>query len=189
MKRLILKSAFKSSVWKNGLGTTKEIQIYPPGADFKNDDFQWRVSMALVNSDNSFSQFKGFDRHLMVLSGDGFKLNSYTIKSFDIYSFKGEDPIFCSLISGPVEDLGVIYDRNLYRCSMVVHSLKSSQEIAFETGVHFVKVLSDGITIDNAPIDKENILKIEGPESINIVSDSSAKQIVVISIFKNLTSL
>jgi environmental stress-induced protein Ves len=170
------------------MGTTKEIAIHPPGAKFSDGDFHWRLSNAQVNADNSFSLFKGYDRHLMVLSGNGMKLNSYTVKSFDVYSFQGEEPVFCSLINGPVEDLGIIFDRKRYHCEMAVRTVDKSQVITFPEGVHFIKSLTDAITIDGNNLRVDDVLKIEGSESVEIYASDLPRQIAVISILRNLTN-
>ena len=49
--------------WKNGGGETAEIAVSPPGAAL--DDFDWRLSMARVETDGPFSAFPGIDRTLV----------------------------------------------------------------------------------------------------------------------------
>lgn len=53
--------------WKNGGGTTREIAVFPPGADM--DTFLWRLSMARVEQAGPFSAFAGIDRVLTVVQG------------------------------------------------------------------------------------------------------------------------
>jgi environmental stress-induced protein Ves len=53
--------------WKNGGGVTREVAIWPPGADLAN--FDWRISMATIDAQGPFSPFPGVDRMLTVLSG------------------------------------------------------------------------------------------------------------------------
>ena len=45
MQRLDL-AATPPTPWKNGLGQTRELACWPPGAGL--DDFEWRVSVATV---------------------------------------------------------------------------------------------------------------------------------------------
>jgi environmental stress-induced protein Ves len=54
-------SNFKQMTWKNGLGTTSEIAIYPPASDFRKEKFVWRLSVSDVKDSCSFSVFPGFD--------------------------------------------------------------------------------------------------------------------------------
>lgn len=53
--------------WKNGGGETAEILVSPPGSGF--DDFDWRISTAVVASDGPFSTFSGIDRVLTIVDG------------------------------------------------------------------------------------------------------------------------
>ncbi|MGH7024146.1 MAG: HutD/Ves family protein [Caulobacteraceae bacterium] len=53
--------------WKNGGGLTWEIAAAPPGADLAN--FDWRLSLAMVEAGGPFSAFPGVDRVMLVLDG------------------------------------------------------------------------------------------------------------------------
>lgn len=53
--------------WKNGGGETAEIVASPAGAGF--EDFDWRISTAVVAASGPFSTFPGVDRVLCVLEG------------------------------------------------------------------------------------------------------------------------
>ena len=59
--------------WKNGGGETAEIAVSPPGAAL--DAFDWRLSMAKVETDGPFSAFPGIDRTLAILEGEGIRLS------------------------------------------------------------------------------------------------------------------
>ncbi|CAO3648914.1 unnamed protein product [Cunninghamella echinulata] len=54
--------------WKNGLGTTKQIAIYPPDKDFKKDTFFWRLSIHSIQEKHcQFSFFPGYKRTTVIL--------------------------------------------------------------------------------------------------------------------------
>ncbi|MFU0506915.1 HutD/Ves family protein [Pseudaminobacter sp. NGMCC 1.201702] len=59
--------------WKNGGGETAEIAVSPLGADFEN--FDWRISTAVVAASGPFSAFSGVDRVLTVLEGGAMVLS------------------------------------------------------------------------------------------------------------------
>lgn len=59
----------RTTRWKNGGGSTTEIAIEPANASL--EDFDWRISMAVVASDGPFSSFPGIDRTLTVIQGNG----------------------------------------------------------------------------------------------------------------------
>ncbi|KAI8083211.1 uncharacterized protein B0P05DRAFT_467894 [Gilbertella persicaria] len=60
---------YKSQNWKNGLGITDEIAIYPPDKNFVKDEFFWRFSTNLMQANCSFSVFPGYDCTTVLLPG------------------------------------------------------------------------------------------------------------------------
>ena len=58
--------------WRNDGGWTREIVRAPEG----EADYDWRLSVAEVESAGPFSHFGGCDRILMLLSGEGMALHS-----------------------------------------------------------------------------------------------------------------
>jgi environmental stress-induced protein Ves len=101
--------------WKNGGGVTTEIAVSPAGAAL--DDFDWRVSMARVESDGPFSGFDGVDRTLAVLEGEGIILDvagrpaATVTKASAPLSFPADVPTQAVLIAGPITDLNVMTRR------------------------------------------------------------------------------
>jgi environmental stress-induced protein Ves len=57
----LCRSDYTFQTWKNGLGRTEEIAIYPPEKDFTKDDFFWRFSINRMHADCNFSVFPGYD--------------------------------------------------------------------------------------------------------------------------------
>ena len=53
--------------WRNGGGLTREIAVFPFGADGEN--FLWRASIATIAEAGPFSAWPGIDRMLLVLEG------------------------------------------------------------------------------------------------------------------------
>ncbi|WP_332694812.1 HutD/Ves family protein [Bosea sp. (in: a-proteobacteria)] len=98
--------------WKNGGGSTTEIAVHPEGASL--DEFDWRVSMARVESDGPFSLFSGIDRTLSVLSGNGIALafgsgSTVTLRrGSPPHAFAGDAAVVGQLIDGPITDLNVM---------------------------------------------------------------------------------
>lgn len=74
--QIIRYEEYESSLLKNGDGSTKQLLISPKDADPSNFDF--RISIATISSDDPFSQFYSVDRHLCILEGEGVRL---TIKA------------------------------------------------------------------------------------------------------------
>lgn len=61
---------YRRMPWANGRGMTVEIMR----VDTPDGGLLWRLSMASVVEDGSFSIFPGIERNLTVLSGPGFRL-------------------------------------------------------------------------------------------------------------------
>src|SRR5690242_2263309 len=66
---------YRTMKWKNGKGSTAEIAIFPPEAQFSEDPFFWRLSSARVTEGGPFSDFPGYHRYLTLLKGEGLKLH------------------------------------------------------------------------------------------------------------------
>jgi hypothetical protein len=101
--------------WKNGGGSTTEIAIEPPGAQFH--DFDWRISLATITQDGPFSLFAGVDRTLALVEGPGLTLDIEGSSRFvlgeedTIIEFPGESAINATLNGGPTIDFNVMSRR------------------------------------------------------------------------------
>ena len=60
--------------WKNGGGWTTELAAFPESGADAAAPFDWRVSIAEIESDGAFSPFPGCDRHIALLEGVGMEL-------------------------------------------------------------------------------------------------------------------
>jgi environmental stress-induced protein Ves len=114
--RVLPRSAYRRSTWKNGLGHTDEIAIFPEGSDLRRGDFLWRLSSARIEQASPFSTFPQHDRVLVVLRGAGLRLThtfvegeeeSVELPAFEAYEFPGDVPSRCELIEGGVTDFSV----------------------------------------------------------------------------------
>lgn len=108
--------------WKNGLGFTYEIARSPIDQAI---DFDWRISMADVETDSEFSFFVGKQRIISVLTGMGMLLRlkqhhcleqkEVNVKCRTQFAFDGEQPVSCELLNGPIRDLNLIYVKDQVR--------------------------------------------------------------------------
>jgi environmental stress-induced protein Ves len=121
--RIIRAADCRRMPWKNGGGETVEIAIAPEGAGI--DDFDWRLSMARVETDGPFSLFAGVDRTLAVLEGEGIFLNVDGHNPFELtrstapLSFAADAPTRAALIAGQITDLNMMTRRG-----RVIHSMR-----------------------------------------------------------------
>ena len=84
---------FKINNWSGG--TSAQLFIYPPTAEYLQRNFIFRLSTAIVNIEKSeFTSLPGVSRHLMVLEGETVLTHenhhSKKLGKFDIDEFEGD---------------------------------------------------------------------------------------------------
>ena len=148
--------------WKNGGGVTREVAVFPPGADM--DAFEWRISLAEIEADGAFSSFAGVDRVLTVIQGAGLFLTvDDRLLAMDAASppldFPGEAQVTARLTDGPISDLNLMVRRGAWRARTRRLTLTGAGEVAARARVTLVLVLDPlrivrpGGVIDLAPLD------------------------------------
>lgn len=104
--------------WKNGAGTTRQILIHP--ADATLDNFAFRVSAADVNTLGPFSDYRGIQRSLAVLTGTGLTLamadghSMSFIPKCTVVDFEGGQAPVTTACPEPVLDIGVMSRTGIY---------------------------------------------------------------------------
>ena len=111
--------------WKNGGGSTREVACWPQGAGL--DDFDWRVSIASVAASGPFSVFAGVDRTIMLLAGEGLRLQApgfdHLLDTPNVpFAFSGDVALHCTLLGGESTDLNVMGRRTRGRAGLRVVS-------------------------------------------------------------------
>ncbi|WP_084612734.1 HutD family protein [Pseudogulbenkiania sp. MAI-1] len=113
---LIRGAALQARPWKNGGGVTREIAAGPDDAGL--DDFAWRVSLADVAQAGPFSRFPGVDRTLVLLAGDGMRLEQDDGTVYALCQplaravFAGEAAIEATLPGGATRDFNLMLRRD-----------------------------------------------------------------------------
>jgi environmental stress-induced protein Ves len=141
--QVISQSDYKVMPWKNGGGTTTEICASPPGVG----NFDWRVSIATVATNGPFSLFKGFERHIMMLEGNGMRLDMPGLKSFDLqpfepFSFSGDIQVHGSLVDGAVRDFNLMVRREFGTGKLQGHTCLEPYRLVASRGQLLVHVLN-----------------------------------------------
>ena len=132
--RILRRGDYREMPWKNGGGTTTEIAVSPPGTTI--DGFDWRISMASIQSDGGFSQFPEVDRTLSILQGNGIYLSVtgsaevHLGPASEPFHFPADAPAYARLIDEPAIDLNVMTRRT--RFSHRVSRLISSTPVTWE---------------------------------------------------------
>ena len=128
---------YRSQGWKNGGGVTLELAMEPreePPVPPEREpvpglDFLWRLSIAQVERSGPFSDFAGYERTLMLLSGEGMELDFAEAPTIRIdkpeqpFAFDGAWKTTCRLIGGPVTDMNLMVDRQRARGAVRVVEL------------------------------------------------------------------
>lgn len=134
--------------WKNSRGATTEIIASPPGMQ----TFDWRVSIATVNEDGPFSQFSGYDRNIMVLSGNGMSLEINGDRQVDLptsqpFAFSGDATTTARLIDGPVIDFNLMVRRGYGAGSLRIENIDKPIELGNDHSFFLAYAHSTGDSI------------------------------------------
>ncbi len=138
--------------WKNGGGETSEIAVSPPDAAL--DAFDWRLSMAKVETDGPFSAFPSVDRTLAILEGEGIRLSvggepAVTLTNISApHAFAADAQASATLVNGPIRDLNMMSRRNRLAHSVTRLSGDAVDELRF-SGLAMLVFCAEGrIKID-----------------------------------------
>jgi uncharacterized protein len=138
---LIPANEYRRERWKNGLGWTREILRWPEEAAA----WDWRVSIAEVDKPGPFSRFEGCDRELVLLAGEGMRLNFADDQTtVDLlpphgrHRFSGERDLSADLISGPTQDFNLIWRRDRIDATLLHRPLVGAMVFFSEPGVRWI---------------------------------------------------
>jgi len=148
--RHVPKSSYRSMPWRNGGGTTLELLCEPCDSAQHGDRFLYRVSIADVRTDGPFSRFDGYDRHIMLVAGEGMTLTGgpngpMELRTlFQPASFSGDWDIEGTLRAGPVRDFNFMVDRARASSRLEVRDLTAREPFVIEAGTRCIVHLIEG---------------------------------------------
>lgn len=108
--RHVRRSEYLEMPWRNGGGVTFEIAREP----HTGDEFDWRLSLALIERGGPFSSFDGYRRAIALVSGSGCVLHGIEAQPValrqpgEIALFSGGAAVTCDLIAGTSCDLNLM---------------------------------------------------------------------------------
>ncbi len=141
--KIIPSEEFKTVPWKNGKGITKELYVKQ---EKERGDFIFRLSIAGVTENGPFSDFSGYNRVLMMLEGNGIRLehSDGSINEINSYSdmaiFSGDLKTEAVLKEGPIKDFNVFTLKEV--CSSEVIAVNG--EVVFSEGAGELFILCCG---------------------------------------------
>jgi environmental stress-induced protein Ves len=143
--RVLRPADYKRMPWKNGGGITTELAVYPSNS---NQAYDWRISIADIESNGPFSTFEGYDRCIALLEGIGMELRFddgepiRLERRLQFVKFAGEQRTEGVLVSGKVRDFNVIYKRAMVNAD-VLHRPLVGPMVFFRDVTWFI-YLADG---------------------------------------------
>jgi uncharacterized protein len=170
---VIPRASFAALHWKNGGGMTYEAIRVPP----KGDPFSWRVSLAKIDSSGPFSDFRGYDRHMVLLQGRGIALkfddgaHRELRKVGDWLQFDGGIPVHCTLLDGPCMDLNLMVSKSTRAQARLELLSRNLQVEAGHGQITLIFSLEDALSID---ADDGETVRLE-PWDLALLSQGSAR--------------
>ena len=134
MLTILSPETFKTIPWKNGLGHTTELAINSGG---NLDDFDWRLSIASVVNDGDFSNFPGYQRHLVLIEGEGLILDHHNgdvnelANLLDVAHFDGGSKTCSRLVNGAIKDFNIMANKQSFTAEVNCHVEQHSADISF----------------------------------------------------------
>ena len=166
MITLLDPAGYRRTPWKNGGGIS---------VDIAERDDAWRFGRTPITVPGPFSDYSGFDRVQVLVSGRALVLQTpdgeIDVRTpFKPVRFTGETRIVSRLESGPVEVVNLIGARAMVRIDLEV--LKADSALTVEAGMHLAYAAdgSAALDIDGTPhrLAADHALRIEvsGPTII-----------------------
>lgn len=117
----------KPTSWRNGGGATREVASFPEGAE----DFDWRISVADVDTAGDFSVFPGVDRILTLIDGELLVLTvdgvEHAMEKYRPFRFSGDSATSCVLPVGATRDLNVMSRRGTVKAYLSIVELSKKR--------------------------------------------------------------
>ena len=134
---LIPANEYRRERWKNGLGWTREVLRWPG----EGEEWDWRISIAEVDKGGPFSIFPGVERELVLLSGEGMRLDfddGHSVElrpPHDRCRFPGESALSAELFGGPTQDFNLMWRRDRVEATLLHRPLVGPMVFFPESGV------------------------------------------------------
>jgi environmental stress-induced protein Ves len=137
MAKVLTENDFTQMLWRNGGGYTTQVFLIEDTSG--KTPFLFRISQAMVDHSGPFSFFPGIDRTLLLIHGNGLRLDFSQTDSFLIYKdtpplhFRGEDKVECTLVNGPCLDFNVMVNREWGKTQVSTRNLKAKQAFIYQS--------------------------------------------------------
>ncbi|MFR3730831.1 HutD family protein [Lacrimispora sp.] len=143
--RLLNKTSYKTTAWAGG--DTTQIYIYPETAQYEQQDFLYRVSMASVSAEVSrFTKLENYDRILTVLEGSmelekEKQMPRIPLRPLEPFKFGGEVPI---MSYGQCNDFNLMFQKGMAGQVLMLPMDEEKAELVLEPENHTLLYLIKG---------------------------------------------
>jgi environmental stress-induced protein Ves len=179
--RILRAADYRRMRWKNGGGWTTELAVHPESVGAAAGAFDWRISIAEIESDGAFSTFPGCDRWIALLDGIGMELRGEGTepvrleRRLHFVHFTGEAKTDGKLISGPVRDFNVIVRRTACTADVLHRPLVGPMVFLPENATWFVHLAGGRADVKLAGAVQE----LSAGESLLLTPNTDADRVVL----------
>jgi environmental stress-induced protein Ves len=175
--RIVRLNEIEPRPWKNGGGLTWEI------AAGENAPPEWRLSVALIDRSGRFSEYAGYDRTILSISGGPVQLEidgrRFELRHGEPFAFRGEANVAGILCGPPARDLNVMTQRD--RFTHDVKIIAAPEAFALSNGdVGFACVVRGRASAGSERFTADECLSFDGADgSVRIAPETGASVCVV----------
>jgi hypothetical protein len=169
---LIRASEYREQPWNNGGGLTREI-----AAAFSGERALWRLSLATIERDGPFSDFRGYDRTIVAIDGGVVELEvegqRVVLGRAEPYDFPGEARVTCHVTGGAARDLNVLTLRDdfVHDCEIIT---AATRFVLDDDEFVFVYAIVGTATALGATCSAGDTLRLQLDETVEIGTTGSA---------------
>jgi uncharacterized protein len=146
--------------WKNGGGITHEIAA----------DVFWRVSIATIDRDGPFSEYRGYDRTIVAIDGDPVQLRvgdeEIALEPFQPLEFPGEEEAYAR-VHGSARDLNVMSRRDAFAHDVEIVAGRQ-RFVLDEDEFAFVVAIDGDATVDGTTISAGDTARVTEAEAFSV---------------------
>lgn len=161
-------------------GTTQELYISPKSASLQNRDFDFRISSATVEEEESvFSSFPGYLRKLLILEGElmvnHLDHHSVLLKPFEQDLFSGD---WMTTSIGKVKDFNVIYKPHL-NPTIELRRVGSSQFDLIDVKLGFLFLVKGKAKLDGTTLPEGSGVYLSAVEKLRLHFSNESSIVIV----------
>lgn len=180
--RILHPADYRRMRWKNGGGSTTQLAVHPADAGDADAAFDWRVSIAEIETDGNFSAFPGCERYIALLDGVGMLLQFDQAPDEELRQrlrfvrFDGDWRTYGRLLSGPVRDFNIIVRRDAVAAQVMHRPLVGPMVFFAEAdAVWFVHLAAGTATLKN----REGFPALQAGDSLLLEPDGNDGSLVL----------